>query len=236
MANKRTARNWKKYIIIAVIAIICVCLGLYIADYWNLLPRKTYSAEDFGITTVTSSIDRNRNGVDDYTDILLGARQDALSHPKYDGRYFDGGYPPDNIGVCTDVIWRAFKNAGYCLRDMIDKDIQLRPEAYPNVTSRDINIDFRRVANLKVFFEEYAVSLTLDPDGIEEWQPGDIVIFNDDHIGIISDKRNSHGVAYVIHNAGQPVREENYLSRSTITGHYRFDAGRIDESVLISME
>ncbi len=236
MVNKRTAGKKRPYIIAAVIVVIIICVGLYIADYFSLLPRKTYSAEDFGIITVTSGSDRNQNGVDDYTDILLGARQDAINRPKYDGQYFNGGYPPDNIGVCTDVVWRAFKNAGYCLRDMVDNDISLRPEAYTNISSRDKNIDFRRVVNLKVFFEEYAVCLTLDPDDIEEWQPGDIVVFNDDHIGIISDKRNSKGITYVIHNTGQPVREENCLTRSTITGHYRFDAIQIDESVLVSMD
>ena len=32
--------------------------------------------------------------------------------------------PPDTEGVCTDVIWRAFKNAGYSLKDMVDEDIK----------------------------------------------------------------------------------------------------------------
>ena len=52
------------------------------------------------------------------------------------------------------------------------------------------NIDFRRVGNLYVFFHKYAESLTLDISKIEEWQPGDIVVFGSmKHIGIISDKK-----------------------------------------------
>jgi len=83
----------------------------------------------------------------------------------------------------------------------------------------------------------YALDLTTDPEAIGEWQPGDIVIFgNDRHIGIVSDKRNSKGQPYIIHNGGQPKREEDYLKRNTmsITGHYRFDASSIDEAVLIA--
>lgn len=36
------------------------------------------------------------------------------------GLIAEGGYPPDNIGVCIDVVWRAFANAGYSLKDMVD--------------------------------------------------------------------------------------------------------------------
>ena len=209
-------------------------IGFYAAYYYNLLPAKIYIAEDFGIETLHSSVDFDGDGTDDYTDILLGARMDAENHPKYDGSYYDGGFPPDDIGVCTDVVWRAFKNAGYNLREMVDYDVSLRPEAYPAIEKRDNNIDFRRVVNLRVFFEEYAISLTIDADEIDEWQPGDIVIFeNNKHIGIVSDKRNADGQPYIIHNGGQPKREEDYLKRGNVTGHYRFDASLVNPSVLI---
>ncbi len=202
-------RRIKYYFIvpIAVIAAICV----YYLLYYNLLPARKYSADDFGIDAVHSSI-----MILTATDLTITltfsgrAKADAENRPKYDGRYFSGGYPPDNIGVCTDVIWRAFKNAGYSLRDMVDLDIQLRPEAYEDITDRDPNIDFRRVVNLRVFFDEYAVKLTNDPEEIDKWQPGDIVIFGEDshHIGIVSDIRTSKGITYIIHNGGQPVRRK----------------------------
>lgn len=187
--------------------------------------KKYYTAEDFGIPTVKSSSDQNHNGVDDNTDILLGARADAERRPVYRSDYYKGGYPPDNEGVCTDVVWRAFRNAGFNLKDMVDSDIAANVASYPRVEgSPDPNIDFRRVPNLKVFFERKAVSLTLDTSEIEEWQPGDIVTYGDTHIAIVSDRRNKSGTPYIIHNLGQYNREEDALTSKVISGHFRFNA------------
>ena len=229
-------KNHKKTvgIIVMIFLSIVVIAILLLASYFNLLPQKTYKAEDFNIATIYSDADYNENGKDDYTDLLLGARKDAENKPKYDGAYQEGGYPPDDIGVCSDVVWRAFKNAGYNLRAMVDADISNRSEAYPRIEKPDTNIDFRRVRNLRIFFEKYAVSLTQDINEIDQWQPGDIVIFGKDkHIGIVSDKRNKEGHTYIIHNGGQPNREEDYLKRGTVTGHYRFDASLLEVEDLI---
>lgn len=229
--------NWNRivFIVCGILFLKMIEMLVSLAGEYNLLPQRSYTAEYFHIETVKSTVDYNNNGNDDYTDFLLGARKDAENKPKYDGAYQQGGYPPDDIGVCTDVIWRAFKNAGYNLKDMVDADIMARPDAYPLIEKPDPNIDFRRVRNLRIFFEKYAVPLTQDINVIEEWQPGDIVIFgNDKHIGIVSDKRNKEGHSYIIHNGGQPKREEDYLKRGTVTGHYRFDGSLIDESELTS--
>ncbi|MBQ8604633.1 MAG: DUF1287 domain-containing protein [Oscillospiraceae bacterium] len=220
-----------------VIIVIVLIPAVQLADYYNLIPRFSYSNEDFGIETVYSSVDYNCNGVDDYTDILLGAKADAENHPRYDGSYQENGYPPDDIGVCTDVVWRAFRNAGYSLRYMVDRDIMLYPQDYRRVDKRDDKIDFRRVVNLRVFFDKYATQLTTDTTDIARWQGGDIVIFKDNkHIGIVSDKRTKEGVVYIIHNGGQPVREEDYLKRGEVLKHYRFDASVIPEDVLVAWE
>lgn len=211
--------------------------GYRLAEYYNLIPKKSYTAADFGIETVTSSVDFDADGVDDYTEILLGARQDAENHPRYDGSYVAGGYPEEDVGVCTDVVWRAFRNRGYSLRLMVDRDIALYPADYPRVSVRDADIDFRRVVNLRVFFDKYATELTTDTTDIARWQGGDIVIFKDNrHIGIVSDKRTKDGKVYIIHNGGQPVREEDYLKRDDVLRHYRFDASEIDASVLVEWE
>lgn len=224
-------------LIFMVIIVIVLIPAVQLADYYNLIPRFSYSNEDFGIETVYSSVDYNCNGVDDYTDILLGAKADAENHPRYDGSYQENGYPPDDIGVCTDVVWRAFRNAGYSLRYMVDRDIMLYPQDYRRVDKRDDKIDFRRVVNLRVFFDKYATQLTTDTTDIARWQGGDIVIFKDNkHIGIVSDKRTKEGVVYIIHNGGQPVREEDYLKRGEVLKHYRFDASVIPEDVLVAWE
>ena len=157
--------------------------------------------------------------------------------PKYDGSYVAGGYPPDDVGVCTDLVWRAFKEAGYSLKDMLDNDIAAYQSEYPGANPPDPNIDFRRVKNLKVFFEKYAKSLPCDIERVEEFQAGDIVIFGDDnHIGIVSDKRDKDGHTYILHNTNQKNREENYLLKHTPTSHYRFDASEIPQNVLCVWE
>lgn len=228
----KTARMKKSEAVIALsaglIALIIVFAALLVAAHLSR-PETSYSSSE------VSSYDFNGNGLSDAMDLVLGARADAENHPTYDGRYWQGGYPPDNIGVCTDVVWRAFRAARYSLRDMVDADIAARPSAYPNVTQRDSNIDFRRVKNLRVFFRTYAVSLTNDIRDTDAWQPGDIVIFgNDKHIGIISDKRTESGRPYVIHNGGQNDREEDALGNDKVTGHYRFDAERLPEELRIA--
>ncbi len=218
------------------ILITSAVIGLYYANNYNLLPSASYYASDFKIDIIISTIDFNKNEIDDYTDFVIGARLDAKNHPKYDGSYYNGGFPPDNIGVCTDVVWRAFKEAGYNLRMMVDKDVHIALDEYFNIDIPDNNIDFRRVKNLKVFFERNALVLTNDINDINAWQPGDIVIFGDNtHIGIVSDKRNKNGQPYIIHNGGQLKREENYFKRDkNVTGHYRFDASLVNTELLIS--
>lgn len=225
----------KTFLYIVIIAVFTVAV-LFVMDYYNLIPKEYYKASDFGIKTVYSKFDYDRDNIDDYSDFVLGARKDANNHPTYVSKYYDDSYPPDNEGVCTDTIWRAFKNAGYSLRDMVDNDIKNNSDDYPDIQNRDKNIDFRRVNNLNIFFSKYAISLTIDYNDIDKWQPGDIVIFEDKHIGMISDRRNSDGIPYVIHNYGQPVREEDFLTKSDITAHYRFDATLIDENILAAWE
>jgi len=206
--------------LLLIIVTILICLIIY------YIYKPSYTAEHFGITTIKSNSDKDADRIDDYTDILLGAKAEAKRKPKYQSTYYAGGYPPETEGVCTDVIWRALKDAGYILKDMIDEDIAANIEAYPRVEGKpDRNIDFRRVPNLKVYFERNHITLTNDLTQIAEWQPGDIVIFGSKHVGIISDKRNKRGVPYLIHNGGQPNREEDilelYNNHEPITGHYR---------------
>ena len=175
-------------IIVIIFILILAALSVILIYYKN---KKSYCAEDFGIEILTSQTDYDKDGIDDYTDILQGAKIEAKNKPRYKSAYYAGGYPPDDEGVCTDVIWRALKNAGYSLKEMVDEDIKNNVKEYPRVVGNpDTNIDFRRVPNLKVYFERNQLVLTNDLSKIEEWQPGDIVVFGTSHIGIISDKRN----------------------------------------------
>jgi len=180
------------------------------------------------VLSLISPVDKDHDGIDDYTDIMLGARADALNMPVYDDSYWSGGYPPEDIGVCADTIWRALMTAGYNLKDLIDEDIRNHPEAYPRISKPDPNIDFRRVRNLKIFFDRHLEKLTTNIYELDQWQPGDIVIMYPDyhHTGIISDQRNMLGIPYLIHNTGQADREEDIMMyanyHATITAHYRW--------------
>lgn len=194
------------------IIIIDIIINIYITKINN----KTFDNTYFGITTINSGTDCDNDDIVDNLDLLEGARIDANNHVKYKSTYYDGGYPPDDEGVCTDLIWRAFKNAGYTLKDLVDIDIKSNSDIYNLNGQIDSNIDFRRVENLKIFFERNAINLSLDINDIASFQAGDIVTFANEHIAIISDKRNSQGIPYLIHNAGQLFKgEDNTFSKWT---------------------
>ncbi len=212
---------------IGIIIVLCGVYGLYILNY---IPHRAYTSSDFGIEVVVSDTDYDNDGIDDYSDILQGAKLAAEEDAYYLSAYYDGGYPPSDEGVCTDVVWRSIANAGYDLKALIDEDIASNTEAYTRVWDKaDPNIDFRRVPNQQVYFERHAESLTTDLDQIEEWMPGDIVVFSDNHIGIISDKRNHKGIPFIIHSGSnyQLKFEEDKLEFielvKGISGHYRFN-------------
>ncbi len=230
MMRKRLLRRFA-LIFIAVLIVTAV----FIMNRYNLLPARDYTLSDFGIGEISSLVDYDHDGIDDYHDLLLGAKKEAAEKPEYVSRYYKGGYPPENEGVCTDTVWRAFREAGYDLRIMVDNDIQVHPEDYPDSDVRDKNIDFRRVSNLMIFLDRHAQVLTTDTAKTAQWQPGDIVVFNaGQHIGIVSDRRNKKGEPYIIHNAGQPVRDENYLKRGIVYRHYRWDASQLEAGIAVA--
>ena len=78
-----------------------------------------------------------------------------------------------------------------------------------------------------MYFSNHAISLTTDISRIEEWQGGDIIVF-EKHIGIVSDIRNKNGVPFIIHHANpyQRYYEEDILdNREDIVGHFRSTKG-----------
>lgn len=193
-------------------------LGRYLAENGRALCVRLR----FGIETVISPLDANQNGRDDLTDLVLGAREYILTQPEYVDGYYAGGYPPEGEGVCTDVIWHAFLAAGYDLKALVDEDIRRATDAYPLSGQIDTNIDFRRVANLLVFFERSGCQkLSCELGDWAEWQPGDIVIF-EGHIALVSDRRNDEGRPFILHHAGYGAFEEDALDYKKIVGHYRW--------------
>ncbi len=205
--------------LIALGLIPCFFIGLF---FRLTEPYRSFSDEQFGITTYVSSHDEDGDGIDDQTDIVRGAYAYIETGPKYKSKYYESGYPDDGYGVCTDVVAQGMKEAGYDLMELVDGDILAEPQDY-GITEPDKKIDFRRVRNLKVYFGHTAISLTTDIRETEEWQAGDIVIWQN-HIGIVADKRNRRGIPYIIHHANpfQPEYVEDVLEIwGTVTGHYR---------------
>ncbi len=207
---------------LAVIIILILFLGNVAGPFKVRSTKRPADLYHGKIRHLESSHDQDRDGVDDQTDILHSALAYISKRPVYKSNYYVTGYPTDGKGVCTDVVAFALLGAGYDLMQLVNDDIMIHPLWY-DIDIPDINIDFRRVKNLRVYLENHAIKLTNDLLDIEEWQGGDIVVFTD-HIGIISNRRNAKGIPYVIHHNSsfQKSYEEDILeSRSDLTGHYR---------------
>lgn len=226
----------KKNIGVIGITIIAI-LGIIFIGINNKRDRKAgdspVAEEDTTvIQNIVYGVDKNKNGVDDSIDIVNGARKEVENETHYESNYYVGGYPPEGEGVCTDLVWRAFKCAGINIKDQIDKDIRENPKDYrEGVVKADPNIDFRRVKNQKVLFKKYYKDLTTeidldDEENLKQWQPGDIVVKDqEEHVAILSDKRDKRGVPYVLHNYYNHATEDNLLydwfKENKIKGHYR---------------
>lgn len=206
-----------------VILVITGVLVWFVTRYHRTSSKRMVDKYEGTIEAVKSTVDQDGDGIDDQTDILESGLEYIDTHPKYKSAYYAGGYSNDEYGVCTDVVANALLGAGYDLYELVSKDIEENPEDYP-INAPDPNIDFRRVKNLKVYFDHTAISLTLDPRDIDEWQGGDIVVW-ERHIGLVSDRRNKDGVCYVIHHANpyQTRYEQDVLENfgQKIIGHYR---------------
>ena len=222
MENKKANILFKIMLAVFIVALVAIIIAvLYLL---NIIPHKEYTNSDFKITTYTSKVDKDGDGVDDQTDILDNVKEYIKTKPKYQSKYYNTGYPDDEYGVCTDVVANGLKGAGYDLMELVNEDIINNRNDY-NINTIDKNIDFRRVRNLNVYFRNNHISLTTDLSKIEEWQGGDIIVFKN-HIGIISDKRNKNGVPFLIHhmNPMQVNYEEDVLElyeKDYIVAHFR---------------
>jgi len=165
---------------------------------------------------------------------LESAALERTTHSvHYDGRYrrldYPGGDVPDDVGVCTDVVIRAFRGVGIDLQERVHEDMLAEFAAYPNrwgLQRPDPNIDHRRVPNLQTFFTRAGESLP-PSDRPEHYRRGDLVTWllpgNLPHIGIVvSPQVDGVGNPMIVHNAGAGPRRQDVLFDYPITGHYRF--------------
>ena len=154
--------------------------------------------------------------------------------PAYETISYPGGDVDKSKGVCTDVVVRALRGAGYDLQKLMHEDMEQNFRLYPQkwgLAKPDKNIDHRRVPNQMKFFARKGQSLSTRVDGstLKSWQPGDIICWDMQngqlHTGVISDGISSAGVPLVIHN-GWICVEDDSLSRWKIIGHFRYPKRR----------
>ena len=146
--------------------------------------------------------------------------------------YYAGGNPPENSGVCSDVVVRALRDSyDFDLQEAIYQDIVKNPELYSDTP--DKNINHRRVKNILVFlrnsqkFQE--LSAEISEKNIDTWKAGDIVTYKKIpgrlwHIGIVSGQKNKKGIPMLIdnHGYGTDVRISIADWKSEISGHFRY--------------
>jgi uncharacterized protein YijF (DUF1287 family) len=179
--------------------------------------------------------DRDGDGLPDPLDVLIGAYKAELNADRYDGRYVRIRYPagdvPRELGVCTDVIVRAFRNAGFDLQQLVHEDIVRARQSYPTVSRPNTDIDHRRVKSLLPYFERHMLerSAALD-DPSDPLRPGDVVFMDtfptrpgSEHVGIVSDARSGSGRALVINNwdTGSVTKSMDLLGHIAVTKRFR---------------
>lgn len=168
-------------------------------------------------------------------DLVAAALERTRHQVTYNGAYYRIDYPngdvPADIGVCTDVIVRAYRAIGTDLQVLVHEDMAVHFDAYPSrriwgLSSTDSNIDHRRVPNLQAFFSRHGESLAVSRKPAD-YLPGDLVTWmlpgNLPHIGVVTDQVSAEtGNPLVVHNIGAGPRLEDMLFSYRITGHYRY--------------
>ena len=167
------------------------------------------------------------------SNLIAAARARTMKREIYDGSYRVIPYPmgdvPNDRGVCTDLIVRAYRALGIDLQVLVHEDMRAHFAEYPQVwglQKPDRNIDHRRVPNLQKFFERAGSKLRITAAG-KDYKPGDLVTWmlpgNLPHVGIISDQKVAGSSRLkVIHNIGAGPVEDDILFLYPITGHYRY--------------
>lgn len=166
--------------------------------------------------------------------LAAGIEQTAIP-TKYDSAYrvipYPNGDVPMQLGVCADVIIRAYRAIGLDLQQLVHEDMRRHFSLYPKLWKLkrpDSNIDHRRVPNMQVFFRRFGTVLPATRRATD-YRPGDLVTWNLrgnkgslPHIGIVSDRTAPGGNPLIIHNIGPGPQLQDMLFAYAITGHYRY--------------
>jgi len=154
---------------------------------------------------------------------------------EYEILKYPSGDVPEGTGVCTDLVIRAFRNAGIDLQKAVHEDKKVRPGAYPSIWDKkaiDRNIDHRRCPNLVAYFKKHARQLSIETDGAarQEWKAGDVVFYVHSgathpwHVAIVSDKKDRDGIPMIIDSYPPHTSESHRLDEfAPIHSHFRVE-------------
>jgi len=156
-------------------------------------------------------------------------KQKVTYDPAYFNMEYPGGDVPQDKGVCTDVIIRAYRKLGIDLQKEVHEDMLTNFDKYPKnwgLTRPDKNIDHRRVPNLMVFFTRHGKVKSISKK-TEDYTPGDIVCWNlggeITHIGLLVNKKSTDGKRYlIVHNIGGGQVLADCLFEYKIIGHFQY--------------
>jgi uncharacterized protein len=155
--------------------------------------------------------------------LAAAARRQTSNLVFYNPAYTQIPYPMGDVapylGVCTDVVVRAYRALGIDLQVLVHTS---------GVGSGDTNIDHRRVDVLRRFFARAGTSLPITSNPVD-YKPGDLVTYHmpngwlsKTHIAIVAAEKTPLGVPLVVHNRGWGVQAEDWLFAEKITGHFRY--------------
>ncbi len=212
-----------------ILLVVIFFVGIFIL-FSTFLPEDIPLTSPLFISTQRKVL-RTDISHDHLSPIVTAARNQIGVVTKYDGTYYVGGYPPEDRGVCSDVINRALRDSGYNLKEKLDNDMKKHPERYTR--EYDPHINFRRVVNIEDYLDTHAQSLSPNLPANNDWSdwlPGDIVTYEQIpgqlwHIAIISDYASRNGTPLIIHNYGVGTQENDMLLTwpSSIAARYRLD-------------
>ena len=203
------------------------------AEVNSVLAHLTLVA--LGVNDDVPGGDADDDGIPNQLDILIGANKTALNKASYGAGYIQLGYPngdvPRDVGVCTDVVIRAARNAGVDLQSELHRDISVAKRAYPMVKKRNAHIDHRRVKTLLPYFLRHWGKRSSDIASEDDpLVPGDVIFMDTfpsrpgpDHIGIVSSTLGASGHPTVINNwtDGAVTEEMDFLSFVPVTHRFR---------------
>jgi uncharacterized protein len=203
-----------------------------------MMGTRTAIAVVLALAVATAAVSEPANtvrplGADLSGKLIRAAVAQTATPVTYDGSYrkitYPGGDVPANIGVCTDLIVRAYRAVGVDLQVRVHEDMKTAFASYPQLWGllrADSNIDHRRVPNLQTYFRRHGAQLAIS-DNADDYLPGDLVTWtlpgNLPHIGLVTDQRSSHTQRrLIVHNIGRGPEIEDMLFDYPISGHYRY--------------